>query len=53
VITHLPAHNCCPDCGGALRQFGEDTSEQLERRPATCRAASTEIMDKAAQNQQY
>jgi transposase len=35
VITHLPEHNCCPDCGGALRQFGEDVSEQLERIPAT------------------
>jgi len=35
VITHLPAHNCCPDCGGALRQFGEDVSEQLERIPAS------------------
>jgi transposase len=35
VITHLPAHNCCPDCGGALRKFGEDVSEQLERIPAS------------------
>jgi transposase len=35
VITHLPAHNCCPDCGGVLRKFGEDVSEQLERVPAT------------------
>jgi transposase len=35
VVTHLPTHNCCPDCGGALRQFGEDISEQLERIPAT------------------
>ncbi|MGA3133793.1 MAG: IS66 family transposase [Terracidiphilus sp.] len=35
VITHLPAHSNCPDCGGALRQFGEDVSEQLERIPAT------------------
>ena len=35
VVTHLPAHNCCPDCGSALRQFGEDVSEQLERIPAT------------------
>jgi transposase len=35
VITHLPEHNYCPDCGGALRQFGEDVSEQLERIPAT------------------
>jgi transposase len=35
VVTHLPAHDCCPDCGGALRKFGEDVSEQLERIPAT------------------
>lgn len=35
VVTHLPPHSCCPDCGGALRQFGEDVSEQLERVPAT------------------
>jgi len=35
VVTHLPAHNCCPDCGSALRQFGEDVSEQLERMPAS------------------
>ncbi len=35
VITHLPAHNCCPDCSGALRKFGEDVSEQLERVPAS------------------
>jgi transposase len=35
VITHLPEHNCCPDCSGALRQFGEDVSEQLERIPAS------------------
>jgi transposase len=35
VITHLPAHSSCPDCGGTLRQFGEDVSEQLERIPAT------------------
>ena len=35
VVTHLPAHTCCPDCGGALRQFGEDVSEQLERIPAS------------------
>jgi transposase len=35
VMTHLPAHTCCPDCGEALRQFGEDVSEQLERIPAS------------------
>jgi len=35
VVTHTPEHSCCPDCGGALKQFGEDVSEQLERIPAT------------------
>jgi transposase len=35
VVNHLPPHACCPDCGGALRQFGEDVSEQLERIPAS------------------
>jgi transposase len=35
VVTHLPPHSNCPDCGGALRRFGEDVSEQLERIPAT------------------
>src|ERR1700728_4182586 len=35
VITHTPVSTCCPDCGGTMRQFGEDVSEQLERIPAT------------------
>lgn len=35
VITHMPEHDSCPCCGGELRQFGEDVSEQLERIPAT------------------
>jgi transposase len=37
VVTHSPepAAAGCPDCGGALKQFGEDVSEQLERIPAT------------------
>jgi len=35
VVMHMPEHDCCPVCGGALRQFGEDVSEQLERVPAT------------------
>jgi transposase len=30
TVTHIASHDCCPDCGGQLRQFGEDTSEQLE-----------------------
>ena len=33
AVTHTPAHDCCPDCGGALQQFGEDVSEQLEYVP--------------------
>ena len=35
VVMHDPEQSCCPDCGGALKQFGEDVSEQLERIPAT------------------
>ena len=35
VVTHLPPHANCPECGGLMRQFGEDVSEQLERIPAT------------------
>ena len=35
VVTHALEQSCCPDCGGALKQFGEDVSEQLERIPAT------------------
>jgi len=34
VITHLPGHDCCPDCGGQLRNFGEDVAEMLEYIPA-------------------
>jgi transposase len=33
VVTHLPQDDCCSSCGGALRQFGEDVSEQLEYIP--------------------
>ena len=33
VVTHIPERDCCPDCGGKLRQFGEDVSEQLEYIP--------------------
>jgi len=35
VVTYDPEQSCCPDCGGSLKQFGEDVSEQLERVPAT------------------
>jgi transposase len=34
VVTHLPEQNCCPDCGGALRNFGEDVAEILKYIPA-------------------
>ena len=33
VIRHAPSRDGCPDCGGQLRQFGEDISEQLEYIP--------------------
>ena len=33
VVTHALQRHCCPDCGGQLRQFGEDVSEQLEYIP--------------------
>ena len=32
--THLPQSSACPDCGGGLRQLGEDVSEVLEYVPA-------------------
>ena len=31
---HEPPQQTCPECGGALRQFGEDVSEVLEYMPA-------------------
>jgi transposase len=34
VVTHMPEQNCCPDCGGQLRNFGEDVAEMLEYIPA-------------------
>ncbi len=33
VVSHSFHGNCCPDCGGQLRHFGEDVSEQLEYIP--------------------
>jgi len=32
--THTPEHTTCPECGGTLRQLGEDVSELLEFVPA-------------------
>ncbi len=37
VVTHSPANDGCPQCGGSLRQFGEDVSEQLEYIPENFR----------------
>jgi transposase len=34
VIRHEPGKDCCPDCNGALRLFGEDVAEILEYIPA-------------------
>ncbi len=33
IRVHAPASCACPDCGGVLRQLGEDTSEQLDYVP--------------------
>jgi len=30
VHTHMPEHDACPDCGGRLRELGEDAAEMLE-----------------------
>lgn len=30
VHTHMPDHDACPDCGGSLRELGQDTAEMLE-----------------------
>jgi transposase len=30
---YKPDSDCCPDCGGGLRHFGDDVSEQLEYVP--------------------
>jgi transposase len=32
-VMHKPDIDCCPDCGGGLRHFGNDVSEQLEYVP--------------------
>ena len=34
TIEHRPQSDCCPQCRGALRTFGEDVSEVLEYIPA-------------------
>ena len=41
IITHLPAHTCCPDCGGAVRQFGEDGQPRAD---ATHDESSTKVL---------
>ncbi len=33
IVTYTPEGDCCSACGGQLRQFGEDISEQLEYVP--------------------
>ena len=30
VHTHMPGYDACPDCGGRLRELGEDAAEMLE-----------------------
>jgi transposase len=35
IKTHVPKHEMCPECGGALKKLGEDVSEMLEWVPAS------------------
>lgn len=35
TVEHLPTACTCPDCGGTLKQLGEDMSEVLEYVPAS------------------
>jgi transposase len=35
TIHHLPAHTCCPCCGGAFKPLGEEVAEILEYVPAS------------------
>jgi transposase len=37
IVTHEPMQRCCPECGGDLRHFGEDVSEQLDYVPESFR----------------
>jgi transposase len=37
ILTHEPGRSRCSDCGGNLRNFGEDVSEQLEYIPESFR----------------
>ena len=30
IHRHMPSHEACPDCGGRLRELGEDVAEMLE-----------------------
>src|SRR5579864_3096250 len=40
VAAHAPNCDCCPDCGGQLRHFGDDVSEQLEYVPESFKVIS-------------
>ena len=37
TVEHFPPECACPDCGGALKQLGEDVAEILEYVPASFR----------------
>jgi transposase len=61
IVMHLPHGECCTECGGQLRQFGEDVSEQLEYipenfkvirhvRPKFACAACDRVVEAAAPN---
>ena len=29
IHTHMPSHEACPDCGGRLRELGQDVAAML------------------------
>ncbi|WP_432432302.1 IS66 family transposase zinc-finger binding domain-containing protein [Granulicella aggregans] len=48
--THLPETSCCPGCGGALREFGEDVSEVLEYIPESFKVMRHRFQSAAARD---
>ncbi len=38
TFEYWPEQSCCPDCGGRLKQLGEDVSEMLEYVPSSFKA---------------
>jgi transposase len=52
VVTHVPGHDCCLDCGSKLRHFGDDVSEQLEYIPDCTGCDAPDLSDGSIQDRQ-